>query len=148
MLVLMLLFTLTVFVVAGCSGGATKEGANEAGHAAEENAEGAAEKKAEGEAAEEGHGEESPIATQRDAQLETTKDIKDSSVLYNDACGPCHGADGHGVVGPALKGTALTYEQVKAMIEVGRGGMPKFKGTELTDEQIDIIANYVKKDLK
>lgn len=155
-LVLMLILALTGFVVAGCSSGASEEGSKNESQVSEEKPEGAAEEKAEGaaegEAATEAEGEgeehEAPNAKQREAQLEDTKEVKNGRVLFVDTCGPCHGADGSGVVGPKLKGTTLSYEAIKVKIEKGVASMPAFKGGELSDEQIDIISNYVVESMK
>lgn len=127
MLVLFLLAALTSFVIAGCSGG--------------------------GEEKQAGEGEGSGIAKQEQAQESRVKDDKDPSDLYINNCGACHGHDGSGTVGPAIKGTSKTVEQIKQQIENGtKNGqdvvMPSFKGGELSDEQIGIIANYVKDKLK
>jgi len=127
-LVLFLLAALASFVVAGCSGGGEEKttGASEGGP---------------------------PIAKQEQAQESRVKDVKDASQLYIDNCGACHGHDGSGTVGPSIKGTAFTVEQVKKQIETGtKSGqdvvMPGFKGGELSDGQINIIAGYVKDKLK
>lgn len=123
-LVLLLLVALTSFVVAGCSGGGKEEGTTT----------GKAES-ASGEHAE--HAEESEEET------------NNPGLLYTNNCGACHGHDGSGVVGPAIKGTALTIAQIEEKINNGSGNqMPKFKGGELKEEQIKLIANYVKDELK
>ncbi len=127
-LVLFLLAALASFMIAGCSGGGGEKSASEG---------------------EEGSG----IAKQEEAQESRVKDVKDASQLYIDNCGACHGHDGSGTVGPSIKGTALTVDKIKAQIDAGtKSGqdvvMPAFKGGELSDDQINIIANYVKDKLK
>lgn len=121
-LILLLLVALIGFVVSGCSGGA------------EEEKEGTATEKAESTSEE--HGEESE------------EEVSDPGILYTNNCGACHGHDGSGVVGPAIKGTPLTVAQIEGKINNGGQEMPKFKGGELKEEQIKIIADYVKNDLK
>ena len=129
-LVLLLLVALTSFVVAGCSGGseAKKEGTSTEKAKSESN-------EAEGESAEE-------------ATEVNEAEVTDPAVLYTNNCGACHGHDGSGVVGPAINGTSLTAEQIQKTVENGGQSMPKFRGGELTEEQIKIIANYVKTTLK
>ncbi|MDP2211870.1 MAG: cytochrome c [Candidatus Aquicultor sp.] len=124
-LVFLLLISLAGFMLAGCSGGSStekKEGAV---------TESAGEAEAEGEAVE----------------LEP-EEVKDPEQLFVNSCGACHGHDGNGVIGPAIRGTARSVEEVEKVINEGKGSMPKFKGGELTEEQIKLIANYVKTELK
>jgi mono/diheme cytochrome c family protein len=122
----MLLVAITSFMVVGCSGGGAEE---EKGNAATEKAKSAGE--------------------------ESGKEVNSPSLLYTNNCGPCHGHDGSGVVGPAIKGTSLTVAQIEekisnggAKINTGGTTMPAFKDSELSDKQIKIIANYVKNELK
>ncbi|HCG99984.1 MAG TPA: hypothetical protein DE036_09515 [Actinobacteria bacterium] len=124
-LVFLLLIALAAFTLAGCSGGSSaekKEGAV---------TESAGEAEAEGEAVE----------------LEP-EEVKDPAQLFVNSCGACHGHDGNGVIGPAIRGTARSVEEVEKVINEGKGSMPKFKGGELTEEQMKLIANYVKTELK
>ena len=124
-LVFLLLIALTAFMLAGCSGGEsaeTKEGAV-AGDAGE------------------AHAEDEAV------ELEP-EEVKDPELLYVNSCGACHGHDGNGVVGPAIRATSQTLAQVEKVITEGKGSMPNFKDSELTEEQIKIIANYVKNELK
>ena len=126
-LALLLALALASFVVAGCSGGGTES--------------------------KEGASSEGTVSKQEQAQESRVSDEKNASVLYTYNCGPCHGGDGSGVVGPALKGTALSVEQIQAQIENGKTGsdgnvkMPGYKGGELTEAQIKAIASYVKNKL-
>jgi len=127
-IVLLLVAALSVFVLAGCSGGG--------------------EEAAEGESNEAAGSHEAPVSEQTKAQESRVSDEKNPSILYTNNCGPCHGHDGGGVVGPAIKGTSLSLDQVKKKIEVGGGQMPAFKDGEISDDQIGIIAKYVKEELK
>lgn len=124
-LVFLLLIALAAFMLAGCSGGTStekKEGAV---------SESTGEAGAEGEAVE----------------LEP-EEVKDPELLFVNSCGACHGHDGNGVIGPAIRATSHSVEEVEKIINDGRGTMPKFKDSELTEEQIKIIANYVTTELK
>jgi cytochrome c550 len=136
----MLVLALTAFVVAGCSGGGSEKGTQNEGVKSESNT--TAEKAGAG-------GEKSPISEQEKAQESSVRDVKDPQQLFIDNCGPCHGHDGTGLVGPSIKATDLSTVQVKDVTDNGKGsGMPKFKGGELSDDQIAAIAQYVKDKLK
>lgn len=129
-LILLLLVALTAFVVAGCSGGG------------EEGKEGMETEKASSHEGEGGRTE------QQKAQEQRVSDEKDAALLYTQNCGACHGHDGSGVVGPSIKGTSLSAEQIQKTIEDGGTEMPKFSGGELSKEQMKEIAIYVKDNLK
>lgn len=141
-LALMLLLALVGFVVAGCSGGTTEEGKGE-----EVSAEKAGEESS-GEAGGAGEHEGRALTEQEKAQEDKVADESDASTLYTYNCGPCHGHDGGGVVGPSIRGTKLTIEQIQKKIEVGGKEMPAFKGGELSDSQIKDIAEFVKAEIK
>lgn len=126
-LALLLMVAITGFIVVGCSGGAT-------------------EKKG-------GESEGRSLTPQEQAQEGRVKDEANPAVLFTNNCGPCHGGDGSGIVGPSIRGTSLTVEQIQKQIENGATkdgnvAMPAFKGGELSDNQIKTIANYVKNNLK
>jgi mono/diheme cytochrome c family protein len=92
--------------------------------------------------------------TETTAGTETTRDVTDTSAgevdpaaLYTDECAGCHGPAGEGGVGKQLSGrTDLTVEQAEVTIRQGAGGMPAFEG-QLTDEQIEALAEYVVEEL-
>lgn len=66
------------------------------------------------------------------------------SVLYEEKCMMCHGADGkQNTMGATdLSASALSHETVVAVITSGRNGMRAF-GPELNAEQIESVAKYV-----
>ena len=68
-----------------------------------------------------------------------------SDPYYQKNCVHCHGksGEGHGDRGPSLQMTQLEVDQIKAVIESGRGKMPGFKG-KLTDDRIFALAAEVK----
>jgi cytochrome c oxidase subunit 1 len=72
--------------------------------------------------------------------------VEDGKTVFASAgCGGCHvfgPAGSTGTVGPALDGTALTSEQVAALVRDGRGGMPAFGG-RLGDDEIEDVAAFV-----
>ena len=72
---------------------------------------------------------------------------EDGAAIYKSKCAACHGADGTGKVGPAVKGTALTEPQIADVLTKGAAGKkaPHGKGIAgLTPEQATAVATYVK----
>jgi mono/diheme cytochrome c family protein len=71
----------------------------------------------------------------------------DGAAIYKSKCAACHGAGGEGKVGPALKGTSLSEDDVIAMITKGNDAKKaphKKPITGLTDAQAKAVATYVK----
>lgn len=82
-------------------------------------------------------------------------DVKTGAELYAAACQSCHMPGGVGAKGgagtknyPALAGNANLQAPVypATFILNGAGGMPSFS-TQLTDEQIAMLINYLRSDL-
>ena len=72
---------------------------------------------------------------------------EDGAAVYKTKCAACHGADGAGKVGPALKGTKLTDAQVNDLVAKGEAGKkaPHAKAVSgVTAEQAKAVAEYVK----
>ena len=46
------------------------------------------------------------------------------ATIFASSCAGCHGADGTGGVGPALRGSGLTAAEIEAIVATGRGAMP------------------------
>jgi mono/diheme cytochrome c family protein len=72
---------------------------------------------------------------------------EDGAAIYKSKCAACHGADGAGKVGPAVKGTSMTDAQIDELLTKGAAGKkaPHGKGVAgLTDEQAKAVATYVK----
>lgn len=44
---------------------------------------------------------------------------QDGGATFKAKCAACHGAEGQGKVGPALKGTALTADQISGLLTTG-----------------------------
>ena len=68
-----------------------------------------------------------------------------AAVFEKAGCGSCHTfapAGATGAVGPDLGATALSAEEIRAVVTNGRGGMPAF-GDRLSDEEIDAVADYI-----
>ena len=71
--------------------------------------------------------------------------------VYKSAkCAMCHGADGAGKVGPALKGTKLSEDQIVTLLTKGDAAKKNPHSKPLngvTEDQAKQVAKYVK-DLK
>ena len=72
---------------------------------------------------------------------------EDGAAIYKSKCAACHGADGAGKVGPAVKGSALTEAQMADLLTKGAAGKKAPHGKAvagLTPEQATAVATYVK----
>jgi mono/diheme cytochrome c family protein len=75
---------------------------------------------------------------------------QDGAAIYKAKCAGCHGAAGEGKMGPALKGTSLSADQIADALLKGAPGKkaPHAKAMAgLTADQASAVATYVK-DLK
>ncbi len=72
---------------------------------------------------------------------------EDGAAIYKSKCAMCHGPDGAGKIGPAVKGTALTAPQISEELQKGAAGKkaPHSKPISgLSADQADAVAAYVK----
>jgi cytochrome c553 len=72
---------------------------------------------------------------------------EDGAAIYKAKCAGCHGPDGAGKVGPAVKGTSLSDAQIDDLLTKGTAGKkaPHAKAISgLTDDQAKAVAAYVK----
>ena len=72
---------------------------------------------------------------------------EDGAAIYKAKCAMCHGPDGAGKSGPALKGTALTADQIAAVLTKGAEGKKAPHGKPvagITPDQAAAVAGYVK----
>jgi len=60
---------------------------------------------------------------------------------YARTCGYCHGAN----VGPVILGRNLPPEAIEAVVRSGRGAMPAFRPTEISEEELTALADWVSK---
>jgi len=71
----------------------------------------------------------------------------DGGETYKAKCASCHGAEGQGKVGPALKGTTLTADQITDLITKGNDAKkaPHQKAMAgLAADDAKAVADYVK----
>jgi mono/diheme cytochrome c family protein len=71
----------------------------------------------------------------------------DGAATYKAKCASCHGPDGAGKIGPALKGSSLTDAQITDLLTKGNDAKkaPHKKAiTGLSDEDAKAVAEYVK----
>jgi mono/diheme cytochrome c family protein len=72
---------------------------------------------------------------------------QDGAAIYKSKCAGCHGADGQGKVGPALKGTSLSADQIADLLTKGNDAkkMPHKKGLSgLSADDAKAVAEFVK----
>lgn len=62
-------------------------------------------------------------------------------VVYAKVCGYCHGKN----VGPIILGRNLDTDMIKAVARHGRNGMPAFRPTEVSNAELDALANWISK---
>ena len=67
--------------------------------------------------------------------------------VFKSKCAVCHGADGGGKIGPNLKTTKLSEDDIVALLSKGEDArkMPHKKPiSSLSDDQVKAVAHYVK----
>ena len=71
----------------------------------------------------------------------------DGAATYKAKCAACHGPEGQGKVGPALKGVSLTADQVTDLLTKGNDAKKaphKKEISGVTPEDAKAVADYVK----
>lgn len=72
---------------------------------------------------------------------------QDGGATYKAKCAACHGPDGAGKVGPAVKGTSLSADDINALLTKGNDAKkaPHKKGLSgLSDADAKAAADFVK----
>jgi len=72
---------------------------------------------------------------------------QDGAAIYKTKCSACHGAEGQGKIGPALKGTSLSADDISSLLVKGNDARKPphkrpFNG--LSDADAKAVADYVK----
>lgn len=85
-------------------------------------------------------------STQAAAAGGAADEFAQGRMLFVDwSCSSCHAlkdAGGGGHIGPSFDGNAMTKQYAINRITNGQGAMPGFGG-QLTDDEIDILADYI-----
>jgi len=70
----------------------------------------------------------------------------DGAATYKAKCAGCHGPEGQGKVGPALKGTSLSADDIVALLTTGNDAKkaPHKKSLGLGADDAKAVADYVK----
>lgn len=58
---------------------------------------------------------------------------------YAEVCGFCHGRN----VGPVIRGRGLPASAIKIFVRTGPNAMPAFRPTEISDAELDALANWL-----
>lgn len=61
--------------------------------------------------------------------------------VYAVTCGYCHGHN----VGPIILGRGIPAATVQAMVRGGRGAMPAFRPTEITNAELASLSRWIEK---
>ena len=71
---------------------------------------------------------------------------QDGADVYKAKCAVCHGTEGQGKVGPALKGTKLGEDDIVLLLSKGKEGKkaPHNKAKGLSDDDTKAVAHYGK----
>lgn len=72
---------------------------------------------------------------------------QDGAATFKGKCAGCHGADGQGKIGPALKGTSVSQDQIADLLTKGDDGkkVPHKKAmSSLSADDAKAVAAYVK----
>lgn len=61
--------------------------------------------------------------------------------VYRVTCGYCHGHN----VGPLILGRKLPSAAIQTMVRAGRGAMPAFRPTEITNAELVALSQWIEK---
>lgn len=65
--------------------------------------------------------------------------------IFRDNCSACHGDNGEGLVGPALKPLPIPAKDVRLIVRQGSGQMPPFSLKDLPDAALDALIAMLEK---
>jgi mono/diheme cytochrome c family protein len=72
----------------------------------------------------------------------TSAALKQGEVLFDRNCSKCH-PGGEAGLGPAINNKPLPKFLIHTQIRVGMGTMPAIKKDELSEEQVELILDYL-----
>lgn len=67
---------------------------------------------------------------------------KDGAEVYAKVCGYCHDAQ----VGPQIRGRSLPAAYIRTIVRNGNRAMPAFRSSEIDDESLAKLAEYISKN--
>ncbi len=78
------------------------------------------------------------------AEINTDKGFRwrDGAEVYSKVCSYCH----EGQVGPRLFGRELPPEYIRAIVRNGNRAMPPFRSSEIDDESLAKLAEYIQRN--
>jgi len=78
------------------------------------------------------------------AETNTDKGFRwrDAAEVYSKVCSYCH----EGQVGPRLFGRELPPEYIRAIVRNGNRAMPPFRPSEIDDESLAKLAEYIQRN--
>ena len=76
-----------------------------------------------------------------DARAQATYEVQPRApeYLYQRTCGYCHGHN----VAPIIRGRNLPPAVIAALVRSGQGAMPAFKPTEITNTELQALAQWL-----
>ena len=75
--------------------------------------------------------------------LPTDARLKRGEALFDRHCNKCH-VGGEAALGPAINDKPFPKFLMHTQVRVGMGAMPSFKKEEISDEEVDLILDYLK----
>jgi molybdopterin-containing oxidoreductase family iron-sulfur binding subunit len=81
-----------------------------------------------------------PLETPKSAATKTIK----APAQWDKSCAVCHGAKAQGGVGVALAHNSLAFEQYRKVVREGRGAMPKFSPSQVSDQELKNLYHFTK----
>ena len=73
----------------------------------------------------------------------TTVALQRGEALFDRHCNKCH-VGGEAALGPAINDKPFPKFLMHTQVRVGIGAMPSFKKEEISDEEVDLILDYLK----
>lgn len=79
------------------------------------------------------------LASAASAQASYEIEPREPQFIYDRTCGYCHGHN----VGPIILGRQLPAAVVASIVRSGNGAMPAFKPTEITNLELQALAEWI-----
>ncbi|HSR29296.1 MAG TPA: cytochrome c [Anaerolineae bacterium] len=80
---------------------------------------------------------------QAQVQVPTATDELEQDPWTQSACAGCHGVNALGGSGPSLAGTSQPFSAFETVVRQGAEGMPPFSGTQLSDQTLQAIYEWL-----